>query len=495
MKGRNSLAKSSIIVTMILMMYITCTIGVDAGPDDVSESKEEMLVRVLANELPRRMDELGRISESDTYMVRTYMTPAWFQAAELITEWMKDAGLIVRMDEIGNIRGRTPRDASYDGPALVLGSHMDTVIDGGKYDGALGAITPISAVKALLLSRKGKLLRPIEVIAVADEDSIRFYSTYFASKALTGELTQKDLDTYIDKDGNSLSQVLYQNGMDGSIEAVAKATIDPSEIYAFVELHIEQGPALDLMKLPVAVVTKIIGSAPRGEQSNFKIYGKQGHAGTSTMSIRKDALAAAAEAIIEIEKLCSQHPQVDEEMLVCTVGKVIALPGVSNVISGNVEFTLDLRCASDAIRMKVAQDILRTVTRICLARGLECEVPFELYQDPTKGTPTREMDESLSQKLLAASEKASLVSEKLLGSYCGSASEDCNMSVPLLPSGAGHDAYVMANIAPSAMLWIRCKDGVSHAPQEFVSDRDIAEGAMAMFTFLEMESYDSCTEE
>merc|ERR1712178_673058 len=171
------------------------------------------------------MIELGEISDSDSYMERTFMSPAWNRAAKLIEEWMIEAGLEVRMDEVGNIHGRTPAEKSNPGPALYLGSHFDTVIDGGKYDGALGVVTAINAVKALFLSTNDTLLRPIEIIAIGDEDSSRFAS-FFSSRILTGELIRSnELNTLVDDSGKSLSEVLTENGLDGSPEAVAKAAI------------------------------------------------------------------------------------------------------------------------------------------------------------------------------------------------------------------------------------------------------------------------------
>ena len=467
-------------------------------------SQDEMLIDVLGRELNARYLELGKVSDSDEHLTRHYMmSPAWFKAAAIIKGFMEDAGLTVWQDAIGNIRGRTPVGSCIDdnAPALVMGSHFDTVRNGGKYDGMLGVLHPISAVKALLLSLKDeatgetkKLVRPIELIAFGFEDGGRFFNGgLFASRAVTGELVKTDqLNTILTEEGQSLAEVLNENGFDGSKEAVSKAKLDPENVYAFVEMHIEQGPVLESMGLSLGVISKIVGSG----SFLFSLKGVQGHAGQVQMVNRKDAVTATAEIILGIESLCGGHERGVESMLVCTVGKVEVKPNVVNVISGDVVFSVNMRCLDDDILREVASKVKDLVAAVTSRRGLE----FEILNERPMGRHVP-FDPSLTAKLVAAGEKAYISSARLWGPNVYTDDIHINSSfvpnkadnvqpgtVAILPSGAGHDAMAMTKLTPQvAMLWLRCRDGVSHSPLEYVTERDVAEGGMALFHFLEEE--------
>lgn len=480
-----------------------CTGSRQRNASQMLNSIDELMVdRVLGKELNARYHEMGKLSDSDEHLSRTFLSDAWFKSASLLKSWMEDAGLVVWTDAIGNVRGRTPPEISDDKPALFMGSHFDTVHDGGKYDGMLGILNPISAVKALLLDlsrlnsfdvsdskKKTKLERPVEVIAFGDEEGVRFFSKFISSRALSGDLTATDdLNTYTDAANKTLAQALNENGLDGSVEAISKDILDPLNVYAFVESHIEQGPVLEQMNLPLASVEAIIGSS----SLMFALHGTQGHAGTVRMSMRRDAVAALAEIIVEVEKLCVEHDRVKEDMLVCTIARVHVKPNIVNVISGDVTFTTDLRALSDDLLDEIVLAVREIVARVAKDRGLESEI----IKERVKMFSMR-MDESISRKLVAAGEEAYLSSEKIWGAnmYIDNVESQSHAGiesgrVPVLPSGAGHDTEEMAKLTSRvSMLWVRCRDGISHSPLEFVTERDVSEAGMALFHFLRNELY------
>ena len=442
---------------------------------------DAMLRNVLGDELNERVHELGTMSDSDAFLDRSFLGVGWEKAAATLRAWMREAGLEVWTDEIGNVHGRTPASVSADAPVLMLGSHFDTVRDGGKYDGALGVLAAISAVKALMLSRDASqlLARPIQVVGFADEEGSRFFSSYIGSRALTGDLVSSgDLETLRDAGGKTLAEVLTDGGLDGRIEAVSKAQLVPSQLYGYVELHIEQGPVLESMERPIAAVSAIIGATSH----MYKISGQQGHAGTSPMHLRKDALAGAADIVLFIEQLCSSHDKVREDMLVCTVGRLEAKPSVSNVISGDVMLTVDMRAYSSKVLQSVASAVQEEVAIICEKRGLAHSLVR--VRAPR---PSVVMDESLTQAIVKAGTRASTTADRVWGPHASSSSTRIpeHNTLPRLMSGAGHDASAMSTLTRVGMIWVRCKDGISHSPREFVEERDIAEAATTLFHLLE----------
>ena len=474
-------------VREVLAMLSTAT-GKGGSPSapsaavDVPSSRGE----ILGAEVMARCKELGSISDSDVHRERLFLSPAWERAALLLSEYMEDAGLEVWMDGIGNVHGRSFPDVVADpnAAAMMLGSHFDTIIDAGAFDGPLGVISSIAAAKALLLEREaaGKsIARPLEIVAFSDEEGVRFTNApdiFLSSEALTGSLVPKGGLQLRDANGVTLSEALREFGIDGSAEGVSRQALDPEKVHAFVELHIEQGPILEAMNVPVGVVTAINGMTGFG----VTIKGKQGHAGTTRMDMRKDSLAAASELILAIEKVCATHEGALSSMLVCTVGKLNVEPAVSNVISGNVHFTVDARSSSHTILTEVVDSLKKLIFEVCARRDLSCALDKE---KPV--VPPVYMDEGISNSLKHAVSKAGAGSDAIWGAnVVGGSSPDRNV-VPMLPSGANHDAGMMVAITRVGMLWVRCKDGISHSPLEDVADRDGFEGAMALFNFLDSE--------
>jgi len=401
----------------------------------------------LGQEIVRRIDALGAISETPDHLTRIFLTPEHRAAADLLLSWMREAGMRAHLDAIGNVCGR------YEGdrpglPCLMLGSHYDTVRDAGKWDGPLGLITAISCVGAM--HRRGQRLPfAIEVIGFADEEGVRFASTLLGSRAVAGTFDESVLGAK-DRQGISMREALSQFGLDpGRIGAAARSR---SELHGYVELHIEQGPVLECESLPVGVVTAISGAT----RLAASLTGMAGHAGTVPMLLRRDALAGAAECIVAIEAFC----RTDEGGLVGTVGYIHAMPGATNVIPGQVSFTIDIRSASDAHRKLAVADIVRQIETIARRRKLLLQV------DVTHDNRTVPCAPWLRRQ----------VADAIAGE---------GYRVFELPSGAGHDGMAMIDVADVAMVFVRCRGGISHHPDEHIDMSDADAGARVLLRLIE----------
>jgi allantoate deiminase len=330
----------------------------------------------------------------------------------------------------------------------MLGSHYDTVRDAGKWDGPLGLITAISCVAELHRGAR-RLPFAIEVTGFADEEGVRFASTLLGSRAVAGTFDESVLGAK-DSRGISLREALSQFGLDpGHIGAAARSR---AELLAYLELHIEQGPVLEGLNLPVGVVTAISGAT----RLAARLTGMAGHAGTVPMPLRRDALAGAAECIVAIEEFCRSG----QSGLVGTVGYINAMPGATNVIPGQVSFTIDIRAPSDPHRKLAVAGIVRQIEDIARRRKLELQV------DVTHENRTVPCAPWLKDQ----------VSEAI-------AREGCRVFE--LPSGAGHDGMAMIDIADVAMLFVRCRDGISHHPDEHVDLGDVEAGARVLLRLIE----------
>jgi allantoate deiminase len=391
--------------------------------------------------LMARLDRLAVFTETPGEMTRRYLSPAHVDAIGQVKTWMTDAGMRVRTDPLLSVFGRY-EGKSPGAPAIMLGSHLDTVIDGGRYDGALGVMAAISVVEEL--NRQGERLHhAVEVAAFGEEEGSRFPAHILTSSALIGATKAAQLDLE-DVDGISIRAALKAAGGDA---AAFKACVRPrSEIAAYLELHIEQGPVLESKGLPLAAVTAINGSV----RSRITVTGFAGHAGTVPMNARRDALSAAAEMILSAEALGRS-----EDDLVVTVGRIKALPGAPNVIPGQVEFTIDMRGPADAIRKRAHAALLRKLKAVAKARNVR--VGIDTYQE----NPAVALDKRVME--VAADAIAACGTEPLR-----------------LSSGAGHDAGIMAKLCPSAMIFMRCKGGVSHNPAESITVEDADIGVAAM---------------
>jgi beta-ureidopropionase / N-carbamoyl-L-amino-acid hydrolase len=385
------------------------------------------------------LEDLAALSEQSGALTCSYLTPTHRATAALIRDFMLAAGLGVEVDAVGNVVGVLAGDGRSS-KRLLVGSHYDTVIDAGKYDGRLGVVLPIAVAGAL---RRAGVTLPysLEIVAFADEEGVRFKSTFLGSRALAGHFDPAALDS-VDAAGISMREALRAAGHDpAAIPAIAR---DASQVLGFVEIHIEQGPVLLEAGLPVGVVTGIAGCV----RNVVSVEGLSGHAGTVPMPLRHDAAAAAAEMVLTVERRCSAEPH-----LVGTVGQ-LAVPGGSiNVIPGRCQFSIDVRSLHDATRDAADVDIRAAIEHIAARRGVT--------------VTQRRVLEAASVSCTAALEDA--LAESVERVIAGKALR--------LSSGAGHDAMMMARLTGVGMLFVRCGNGgISHHPAETLNaaDADIA---------------------
>ncbi|CAN7546188.1 allantoate amidohydrolase [Massilia sp. LjRoot122] len=398
---------------------------------------------------PQVMDwaeTLGAFSDSEDGLTCAYMTPAHQRTAHQLRDWMIEAGMEAHIDAVGNVVGRYAA-ARPDAKTLLTGSHYDTVRNGGKYDGRLGILLPIALVRHL--NQGGERLPfHLEVIGFAEEEGVRFRSTFLGSSAITGRFDPALLDQQ-DSAGVSMRAALAAAGHDPS--AIPELARDPARLLGFIEVHIEQGPVLLERGLPVGVVTAIAGSS----RYLVELSGVASHAGTTPMDMRRDAAAAAAEIVLLVEARCSGRGS-----LVGTVGQLEVPSGSVNVIPGQCRLSLDIRAASDEERLAAVDDILAGISAICARRGIE-EKLWKLVEADAAPCAPRLMD------LLGAAIEAS-----------GLARFD-------LLSGAGHDAMEMAKILDVAMLFTRCGNGgISHNPLETMTADDAEVAGEVLLGFL-----------
>ncbi|VUT00354.1 allantoate amidohydrolase [Klebsiella spallanzanii] len=392
---------------------------------------QQAAARVMA-----RADELAAISETPEGLTRVYLSPQHLQANQQAALWMTQAGMTVWQDSVGNICGRY--EGEQEGaPAILLGSHLDTVRNAGRYDGMLGVLTAIEVVHSL--HRQGRRLKKaIEIVGFCDEEGTRFGITLLGSRGLTGTWPESWL-AQTDADGVSVAQAMVLAGLDPA--RIHLAARSQEEIAAYLELHIEQGPCLEQEGLALGVVEAINGA----RRLNCCFTGEAGHAGTVPMSHRKDALAAAAEWMVLVETLTREQGG----NLVATVGTLRCAPGAVNVIPGEVTLTLDIRGPNDQPLDALLNRLLASAQDIAARRHLQFSAE-EFYRIAATAC------DSELQRVL--SEAVQEVQERSVS----------------LPSGAGHDAIAIAERWPSAMLFVRCKGGISHHPAESVTADDVA---------------------
>ena len=380
-----------------------------------------------------RLDELARFSSQVDGLTRLFLTPEHKAAAREVMPWMREAGMSASMDAMGTVVGRYEA-AKPGGKTLLIGSHIDTVRNAGKYDGNLGVVMAIAAVGEL--DRRGKHLPfAIEVLAFGDEEGVRFPKTLSSSKALTGMLDPSALEIR-DGSGLTLRQALEKFGSDVSqIKSCARRTGD---LIGYLEVHIEQGPVLENEDLPVGIVTAISGAS----RFLIEVTGMAGHAGTVPLALRRDAVAGAAEMILAVEAIARSTPA-----LLATVGRVEARPGVVNVIPSGALFSLDVRSPMDRTRRAALTSLQRIFKEIAQRRRLTFKMA-STYEEPAVACSQR-----FIRQFSAAIERAGI---RVFG----------------LPSGAGHDGVSLARICPIGMLFVRCKKGISHHPDKSIKAED-----------------------
>lgn len=384
----------------------------------------------------QRIQQLAAISEDADGVTRTFGTPAFLQGRDLVQQWMTAAGLPTRVDGIGNLRARL-ESQNPSAKTFVLASHIDTVVNAGKFDGPLGVLMGLDLLENLIAQR-AELPFHIELIAFSDEEGVRFHTTYLGSKAVAGSFDQSWL-TRPDAAGITLAQALETMGADAS--QIPAAAIPAADWLGYFEMHIEQGPVLWERQIPVALVTAIAGQ----QRVELTFRGMAGHAGTVPMDMRQDALCAAAEFVLAAEQFARTHGQ----GLVATVGKLAVSHSASNVIPGEVICSLDLRSAHET-QLAAAYEALRSQAETLAAnRGVALD--WKLVQTTAPVTCDAGLNQLLAQAIADAGYE----------------------TIPLV-SGAGHDAVPISSVAPATMMFIRCYKGISHNPLENVELADLA---------------------
>jgi allantoate deiminase len=400
----------------------------------------------VSEQAKRVMVECGRIAamtEEPGRITRRFLTPPVRDVHAYLRARMQELGMQVHVDAVGNLRGlwQAPCAGSK---RLVMGSHIDTVPDAGAYDGVLGVVVALAWVE---IAQEKKLPISIEVIAFSEEEGVRFGVPFIGSRAVAGRFDE-DILAAKDSDGVTLEAAIRAFGLDPGL--IGKAELDKDAV-GFVEVHIEQGPVLESESLSVAVVTAIVGQT----RLTFEFIGHANHAGTTPMRLRRDALAAAAEWIAKVETLALATDE-----LVATVGKVEVEPNAGNVVPGAVKVTLDVRHATDSTRKHAVEKLIESADAIAARRSLTVKRTRQMDQ------PAVPMDERLT-------------------SFLADAIEAVGLPVKMMPSGAGHDAMVIAARVPTAMLFLRSPGGISHHPDEAVLEEDVEASLRVGRKFLE----------
>ncbi len=398
--------------------------------------------RAAGRRLMARLDAFAAFSDEPGRLTRLFLSDAHKRAAAAFIGWCAEAGIEARIDAAGNVVAR------YEGrepaaPALMLGSHIDTVRDAGRYDGNYGALAALAVVEDLA-ARGERLDHAVEIVAFGDEEGVRYRTTLTGSRALAGDYPEDALDQ---KDANGVLMRDALAAFGGDPDEALKLRAD--HVAAFVELHIEQGPVLEAEGLPIGVVSAINGAT----RLEVGVDGMAGHAGATPMALRRDAFAAAAEMALMIERRARA-----EADLVATVGRMDVWPGAANVIPGHAQFSVDLRAPLDARREAAFADIRAGIDAVARARGVTATVAI------THEAPAFTCDPRIVGGLAMA--VASL-----------------GLPVRLLPSGAGHDTMAIGRFRPAGMLFVRCKHGISHNPLESITEEDCAYGLAALMRF------------
>jgi allantoate deiminase len=391
---------------------------------------------------------IAQMSEDPSRTTRRFLTAPFQQVHQHLRTRMESLGMTVHVDAVGNLRGLW-KSSSASAKLLILGSHIDTVPDAGAFDGVLGVVLALEWVQ---IAKDLSLPIAIEVIAFSEEEGVRYGVPFIGSRAVAGSF-DKGILAYEDADGVRMDEAIRAFGLDPSKIDEALAS---DEAYAFVEIHIEQGPVLESEDLQIAVVEGIVGQSRLG----LRFSGQANHAGTTPMHLRRDALAAAAEWIGAVESLVRNASAGEEPGLVATVGKIAIQPNAGNVIPGLVDVSLDLRHMSNRIRSWWSHRLIKEAEIIASRRGIRAEFAHKMNESVVM------MDKYVSLRLIQAVEGAGFPVKKM-------------------PSGAGHDAMIMAGRVPTAMLFLRSPGGISHHPDEAVREQDVEAALQVGEKFLE----------
>ena len=403
-------------------------------------------VKINASRLNRSLVELGRIGETPQGMQRIAFSPADVAGREYAVSLMRRAGLETRVDAAGNIIGRRAGPAPHR-PAIVMGSHTDTVPSGGKYDGALGVLGAIECLQTLA-ETDSALRHPVEVVIFTNEEGTRFHRWLIGSRAMAGLLEPEDL-TAVDSEGVHLRDRMADIG--GDFSRFEEAARRPGDLAAYLELHIEQGPTLEQSGTPIGVVTGITGRA----LFDVEVKGTANHAGTTPMPARRDALVSASKLVLAVERVAGEL----ETCRVATVGSIQAHPNAVNVVPGSVRLGLEFRDISMDALSAAERELRQAAAAIAESDGVDMEIERHRF----------------SQSVPIATRMQDLVEE---------AADRTGLAHIRLPSGAGHDAQAIAAVTDMAMIFVPSVNGISHSPQEYSTPQDCANGAQVLLELL-----------
>ncbi|MFK7766618.1 MAG: allantoate amidohydrolase [Mariniblastus sp.] len=418
------------------------------------------VLKSAAARVAERCDALAKFSDSDKELTRTFCSPAMKRAYDQLQTWMISSGMECSLDSAGNLIGKFARSRNKlqnnfqhvtpsqldQAEIFMIGSHLDTVVNAGRFDGTLGVLLGLGVVE-ILAESKTSLPFEVHIVAFSEEEGVRFRFPFIGSQGIAGTFDKANLDR-LDENEVTMRQALEEFGCQAN--EIESASYQGKPVIGFMEAHIEQATLLEEENLPVGVVSSIAGQT----RATISLFGQAGHAGTVPHNRRRDAIAAAAELVLKIEQIGRST-----DGLFATVGSLVASPGLSNVISGSAELRLDLRHESDSQREVAFQRIGEAIKEIELSRSVVAVL------DPIEHSPAVPMDETLTSQLRSAITELGLEAKTMV-------------------SGAGHDAMVMAQLAPSCMLFVRCRDGLSHNPAEFVAPEDIQSALNIMVTAL-----------
>ncbi|HWJ71861.1 MAG TPA: allantoate amidohydrolase [Kaistia sp.] len=411
-----------------------------------------LTTRRIGERAQAMVDALATVSADEGALTRLYLTPEHRRAAAMVSGWMEAAGLSTRMDAAGTVRGALPPGAAgrNSNKVLLIGSHIDTVIDGGRFDGNLGVIVGILAVEQLK-ARGIALPFGLEVLAFGDEEGVRFPVTLTSSAVAAGVFDPRSLDV-ADAQGVTLREALVAFG--GDPERLRQEAYQRPAVLGYLEVHIEQGPVLERAGEPLGVVSAIASQS----RHRIRIRGEAGHAGTVPMEMRHDALTAAAEIILAVEAIARKGKK---HALVATVGHVEVMPGASNVIPGDVRFSIDVRAATDDARKAAVEEITLFARKIDKRRHVVVGV------------------ETVMEKVVAT------CAPRLAKAIAAGVSAVQGKPARSLMSGAGHDGQSMVQLGDIGMIFVRCRAGISHNPNEWVSIDDMGAAVEALVATIE----------
>jgi allantoate deiminase len=399
----------------------------------------------LQKEVVERLEWLGQFGKDPEGGVsRLLYSKEWTEAQHALKTWIEEEGLEAGFDEIGNLFGTLKGKNREE--TILTGSHVDTVKNGGLYDGAYGVVAGIIALK-YLKEKYGQPLRNVEVVSMAEEEGSRFPYTFWGSKNIVGLAKRKDVETITDFAGVSFVEAMRSAGFDFKDDS----KIVRSDLKAFVELHVEQGSVLETEKIPVAVVNSIVGQ----RRFTVEITGEANHAGTTPMGYRKDAVYAASQMIYDIITMAREVG----DPLVTTVGKIEAHPNIVNVVPGKAIFTIDVRHTEKAAIVNFTEQLTNRINQISKEHGVETTIDMWMDADPVP------MNKEVVQ-LIEKNFKAS------------------GLNYKVMHSGAGHDSQIFAPVVPTAMLFVPSHKGISHNPAEFTEPADLAEGVKGLINAL-----------